>query len=110
MARSRATSRASREESLKSMGERIRLGRNIVRPPAGLGRFIEANSGLFGWAFRKGRRVRSGTIHWFLMLYVLAAFRPIRRTTLRHQREAAPGERGVWGFAWRGAGAPEFAE
>jgi indolepyruvate ferredoxin oxidoreductase, beta subunit len=33
--------------------------------------------------------VRSGTIHWFLMLYVLAAFRPIRRSTLRHQREMA---------------------
>ena len=54
--------------------------------PAGLGRFLENNPTLFGWAFRKGRRVRSGTIHWFLMLYVLSAFRPIRRTTLRHQR------------------------
>ena len=39
--------------------------------------------------FRKGRRVRSGTIHWFLMLYVLSAFKPIRRSTLRHQREMA---------------------
>jgi indolepyruvate ferredoxin oxidoreductase beta subunit len=33
--------------------------------------------------------VRSGTIHWFLMLYVLAALKPIRRTTLRHRREMA---------------------
>jgi indolepyruvate ferredoxin oxidoreductase, beta subunit len=57
--------------------------------PAPLGRFLEANPALFGWMFRKGRRVRSGTIHWFLMLYVLAAFRPIRRTTLRHRREMA---------------------
>jgi indolepyruvate ferredoxin oxidoreductase beta subunit len=57
--------------------------------PAGLGRFLEANPALFGWAFQKGRRVRSGTIHWFLMLYVLSAFKPIRRTTLRHQREMA---------------------
>jgi indolepyruvate ferredoxin oxidoreductase, beta subunit len=57
--------------------------------PAALGRFIEANPALFGWAFRGGRRVRSGTIHWFLMLYALAAFKPIRRTTLRHQREMA---------------------
>ena len=57
--------------------------------PAALGRFLEANPALFGWAFRSGRRVRSGTIHWFLMLYVLAAFRPIRRSTLRHQREMA---------------------
>jgi indolepyruvate ferredoxin oxidoreductase beta subunit len=37
--------------------------------------------------FRSGRRVRSGTIHWFLMLYVLGALKPIRRTTLRYQRE-----------------------
>src|SRR6202020_1952197 len=57
--------------------------------PAPLGRWLESNPSLFGWAFRKGRRVRSGTIHWFLMLYALAAFRPIRRTTLRHQREMA---------------------
>jgi indolepyruvate ferredoxin oxidoreductase, beta subunit len=57
--------------------------------PAALGRFLEAYPTLFGWAFRKGRRVRSGTLHWFLMLYVLAAFRPIRRSTLRHRREMA---------------------
>jgi indolepyruvate ferredoxin oxidoreductase, beta subunit len=57
--------------------------------PAPLGRFIEAYPALFGWAFRKGRRVRSGTIHWFLMLYVLAMFKPLRRTTLRHKREMA---------------------
>ncbi len=57
--------------------------------PAPLGRFIESHPALFGWLFRKGRRVRSGTIHWFLMLYVLAALRPIRRSTLRHQREMA---------------------
>jgi len=61
--------------------------------PASLGRWFEANPTLFGWAFRKGRRVRSGTIHWFLMLYALAAFKPIRRTTLRHKREMAHLER-----------------
>jgi len=57
--------------------------------PAPLGRFLEAHPGLFGWMFRKGRRVRSGTILWFLMLYAVAALKPIRRTTLRHQREKA---------------------
>lgn len=57
--------------------------------PAPLGRFLDAHPGLFGWAFTSGRRVRTGTIHWFLMLYVLSALRPIRRTTLRHQREIA---------------------
>jgi indolepyruvate ferredoxin oxidoreductase, beta subunit len=57
--------------------------------PASLGRWLESHPTLFGWAFRNGRRVRSGTIHWFLMLYILAALKPIRRTTLRHQREMA---------------------
>jgi indolepyruvate ferredoxin oxidoreductase, beta subunit len=57
--------------------------------PAPLGRFLESHPALFGWAFRKGRRVRSGTIHWFLMLYGLAMLKPIRRTTLRHKREMA---------------------
>jgi indolepyruvate ferredoxin oxidoreductase beta subunit len=55
--------------------------------PRALGRFLEAHPRLFGWPFRSGRRVRSGTIGWFLMLYFLAALKPIRRVTLRHQRE-----------------------
>jgi indolepyruvate ferredoxin oxidoreductase, beta subunit len=55
--------------------------------PASLGRFLEAHPRLFGWAFRSGRRVRSGTIGWFLTLYTLVAFKPIRRRTLRHKRE-----------------------
>ncbi len=57
--------------------------------PAPLGRFMEAHPRLFGWMFRAGRRVRSGTIHWFLTLYVISALKPIRRTTLRHSREMA---------------------
>jgi indolepyruvate ferredoxin oxidoreductase beta subunit len=57
--------------------------------PAPLGRFLEAYPILFDWMFRKGRRVRTGTIRWFLMLYALAALKPIRRSTLRHRRELA---------------------
>jgi indolepyruvate ferredoxin oxidoreductase, beta subunit len=57
--------------------------------PAPLGRFLETNPLLFDWMFKKGRRVQSGTIRWFLLLYVLAAFKPWRRTTLRHRREMA---------------------
>ncbi len=57
--------------------------------PAPLGRFLESHPTVFGWMFRKGRRVRSGTIRWFLMLYVLSMLKPIRRTTLRHRREMA---------------------
>jgi indolepyruvate ferredoxin oxidoreductase beta subunit len=66
-----------------------RLEETAGTMPAPLGRFMEAHPGLFGWAFRKGRRVRSGTIRWFLVLYMLAALKPIRRSTLRHQREMA---------------------
>jgi indolepyruvate ferredoxin oxidoreductase beta subunit len=57
--------------------------------PAPLGRFVEAHPAWFGWLFRKGRRVRSGTIGWFLVLYALSAAKPVRRSTLRHQRETA---------------------
>ncbi|HEY2528554.1 MAG TPA: indolepyruvate oxidoreductase subunit beta family protein [Xanthobacteraceae bacterium] len=55
--------------------------------PVGLGRWLEAHPGAFSWLFRQGRRVRSGTISWFLLLYMLAGLKPIRRSTLRHQRE-----------------------
>jgi len=55
--------------------------------PAGLGRFVEAHPGAFGLLFRKGRRVRTGTIRWFLMLYAVSTLKPIRRRTLRHVRE-----------------------
>jgi indolepyruvate ferredoxin oxidoreductase beta subunit len=57
--------------------------------PAPLGRFLEAHPAWFGWLFRKGRRVRSGTIGWFMVLYALSALKTVRRTTLRHQREMA---------------------
>jgi indolepyruvate ferredoxin oxidoreductase, beta subunit len=57
--------------------------------PAPLGRFLEAHPRAFGWLFRKGRRVRSGTIGSFLVLYTLSALKPVRRTTLRHRREMA---------------------
>lgn len=57
--------------------------------PVPLGRFVEAHAAAFGWLFRNGRRVRSGTIGWFLVLYLLSALKPVRRTTLRHRREMA---------------------
>ena len=57
--------------------------------PAMLGRFVEAHPAAFAWLFRSPRRVRSGTIAWFVMLYALSALKPIRRTTLRHRREMA---------------------
>jgi indolepyruvate ferredoxin oxidoreductase beta subunit len=55
--------------------------------PAKLGRFVEANPYLVAPLFRSGRRVRTGNIGWFLVLYGISALKPLRRTTLRHSRE-----------------------
>jgi indolepyruvate ferredoxin oxidoreductase beta subunit len=60
--------------------------------PAGLGLWIEARPRLLASLRRvvdRGRRVRIGTVGWFLMLYVLAGWRRHRRGTLRHRREQA---------------------
>jgi indolepyruvate ferredoxin oxidoreductase beta subunit len=57
--------------------------------PAALGSFLESHPAWFGWLFRRGRRVKTGTIGWFLALYALSALKPVRRATLRHQREVA---------------------
>ena len=60
--------------------------------PAGLGQWIEASPRLMAFLRRfvdRGRRVNSGTIGWFLTLYVLAGWRRHRRGTLRHRREMA---------------------
>jgi indolepyruvate ferredoxin oxidoreductase beta subunit len=58
--------------------------------PAGLGRALEARPRLFGFLDRlvnRGRRVRTGTIGWFLALYAVAGLRRYRRRLLRHERE-----------------------
>ncbi|WP_262269960.1 indolepyruvate oxidoreductase subunit beta family protein [Microvirga yunnanensis] len=58
--------------------------------PLALGRFLESRPGLFKTLDRlvnRGRRVKSGTVGWFLALYILSAMKPMRRRTLRHSRE-----------------------
>jgi indolepyruvate ferredoxin oxidoreductase, beta subunit len=60
--------------------------------PAGLGLWIETRPRVLGILRRvvdHGRRVRTGTIGWFLALYLLAGLRRFRRGTLRHRRERA---------------------
>ena len=42
----------------------------------------------------RGRRVRTGTIRWFLLLYVVGGLKRYRRGTLRHSREVA--HRDAW--------------
>ena len=58
--------------------------------PHGLARAIEARPGLVRWLDRRvnrGRRVRTGTLLWFLALYCLAGAKGLRRGSLRHRRE-----------------------
>ena len=42
----------------------------------------------------RGRRVQTGTVRWFLPLYVLGGLKRFRRGTLRHKREVA--HRDAW--------------
>jgi indolepyruvate ferredoxin oxidoreductase beta subunit len=60
--------------------------------PAALGRWIMARPKLFGALDRlvsRPRRVQTGTIRWFLVLYAVSGLRPIRRKTLRFAQEEA---------------------
>lgn len=58
--------------------------------PKRLGLWIETRKGLYDGLDRlvnRGRRVKTGTIFWFLGLYLVSALRATRRGTLRHARE-----------------------
>lgn len=58
--------------------------------PAGMGRWLIASKGVYGALDRfvnKGRRVRTGTVFWFLGLYMVSALKPMRRGMLRHSME-----------------------
>ncbi|WP_281262085.1 indolepyruvate oxidoreductase subunit beta family protein [Azospirillum thermophilum] len=60
--------------------------------PARLGAAIEARPGLHKALDRlvnRGRRVRTGTVGWFLPLYLLAGLKRFRPSSLRHGREMA---------------------
>jgi indolepyruvate ferredoxin oxidoreductase beta subunit len=60
--------------------------------PAGLGLWFESRPRLMARLrplVDRGRRVNTGTISWFVVLYLLAGWRRFRRGTLRHRRETA---------------------
>lgn len=60
--------------------------------PRALGLWIEGRKGLYGALDRfvnRGRRVKTGTVFWFLGLYLVSGMRRMRRSTLRHSREMA---------------------
>jgi indolepyruvate ferredoxin oxidoreductase beta subunit len=65
--------------------------------PRWLGGFIMRHPSLFRALDRmvnRGRRVQTGTIRWFLSLYIVAGLRRFRRGTLRHANEVA--HRDAW--------------
>ncbi|MCL4745685.1 MAG: indolepyruvate oxidoreductase subunit beta family protein, partial [Burkholderiaceae bacterium] len=58
--------------------------------PAGVGRWLLATGwarACFGPFVRKGRFVRTSSLHGFVLLYLIAALRPTRRGSLRFRRE-----------------------
>jgi indolepyruvate ferredoxin oxidoreductase beta subunit len=69
-----------------------RMDEVVGTMPARLGQFVERTSGLYKFMDRfvnKGRRVRTGTVGWFVALYCLSSMKPLRRGMLRHKREMA---------------------
>ena len=65
--------------------------------PASLGLWLEGKPDLckaLDRVVNRGRRVQTGTVRWFLPLYVLGGLKRFRRGTLRHRREVA--HRDAW--------------
>ena len=65
--------------------------------PRGLGLWLESKPRLWGLLDRvvnRGRRVRTGTMGWFLLLYAVGGLKRYRRGTLRHSREVV--HRDAW--------------
>lgn len=60
--------------------------------PAGFARWLKRREGLYAWLDRKvnrGRRVRTYSPGWFLVLYLLGGMQWLRRGSLRHAEEMA---------------------
>lgn len=77
--------------------------------PARLGLWLEGRPGLFKALDRlvnRGRRVQTGTVRWFLPLYVLGGLKRVRRGTLRHLREVD--HRDSWLDLARKTGAKDY--
>jgi indolepyruvate ferredoxin oxidoreductase beta subunit len=78
--------------------------------PRRLGLWLEAKPRLWQLFDRlvcRGRRVRTGTIRWFLPLYVIGGLKRFRRGTLRHAREVSHRDR--WLKLARAAASSDYA-
>ncbi|MEO5708170.1 MAG: indolepyruvate oxidoreductase subunit beta family protein [Alteraurantiacibacter sp.] len=68
-----------------------RLEELVGLMPVGMGRWLQQRTGLYSWLDRrisKGRRVRTYSVGWFMVLYVVGGLRGLRRASLRHAQEA----------------------
>lgn len=84
----------AREEQLVYTTEYMhpRMEEVVGTMPVGLGKWLSNRKGLYGLLDRlvnKGRRIRTGTIFWFMGLYIISALKPMRRGMLRHEMELA---------------------
>lgn len=78
--------------------------------PLRLGAFIENRPALFNALSKlvsRPRRVKTGTIGWFTVLYVLGSLKRFRRGTLRHAREVA--RRDSWLLRVKSVAARDYA-
>ncbi|MEP7349932.1 MAG: indolepyruvate oxidoreductase subunit beta family protein [Sphingorhabdus sp.] len=65
--------------------------------PVRLGKWLKRKPRLYDWLDRrisKGRRVRTYSPGWFLLLYIVAGLRRLRRASLRHAEEVS--HRDAW--------------
>jgi indolepyruvate ferredoxin oxidoreductase beta subunit len=82
----------AREEQLVYTTEYMhpRMEEVVGTMPERMGKWLIANKKLYDGLDRfvnKGRRVRTGTVFWFMGLYVVSALKPMRRGMLRHRIE-----------------------
>jgi indolepyruvate ferredoxin oxidoreductase beta subunit len=78
--------------------------------PARFGLWMERRPRLMAALDRfvnKGRRVRTTTVRWFMLLYMLGGLRRFRRSMLRHRQEVA--HRDAWLRAARAATQSDYA-
>ena len=99
--KTRAQRRARIERGLQLTEDQVLHTTEFMHPrmeevmgmlPAGLGRWLGARPRLFRWLDRRvnrGRRVRTYSLPWFLVLYVVGGLRGLRRRSLRHAIETS---------------------
>ncbi|RXH18962.1 indolepyruvate oxidoreductase subunit beta family protein [Bradyrhizobium guangzhouense] len=104
--KTRASRRARIESELEMSDGQVLQTTEFMHPrmeevmgmlPAGFGRWLGARPRLLGWLDRrvnKGRRVKTYSLPWFLVLYAVGGMRGLRRRSLRHAIETA--HRDAW--------------